>query len=161
MTDLHENHATDTELSAYLDAELPGPASQRIAAHLAVCPRCAGRVADFAALSADFAQWPADGPGYDLGTVILERLPVSSVRGAGSGRRRLGWRSLLPVGLGAMASVVLGIAIGLALFGGVPAQPGMTAMNVFDPIPPGGLCLGVEGCQAARADMTGMTGVIK
>lgn len=154
MTDPHEIHATDPDLSAYCDAELAAPARRRVAAHLAACPHCTRRLADFAALSADFAGLPRENLGFDLAGVIAGRLPAA-VRPRPQARMP-GWRSLLPLGIGASASVALGIAIGAVLFGGGGAAlPSMTAMSVFDPVPPGGLCHGLDGCYAWSADKTG------
>lgn len=153
MTDPHETHATDIDLSAYLDAELDTAARRRVATHLAACPCCAARLADFAALSADFARLPRESLGADLAGVIAGRLAA-----AAPSRPRApapGWRGLLPLGIGAAASVALGIAMGAALFGGGAALPRVTAMSVFDPIPPGGLCPGLETCYARKPDKTG------
>jgi anti-sigma factor RsiW len=153
MTDPHEAHATDDDLSAYFDAELGAAAHRRVAAHLAACPRCAARCAEFAALSADFARLPQESLGCDLAGVIAGRLVAAAPprpRPSASG-----WRGLLPLGIGAAASVALGIAMGAALFGGGAALPRVAAMSVFDPIPPGGLCPGLNACYARGADKTG------
>lgn len=155
MTDLPEHHASDIDLSAYLDAELTLAERRRVAGHLAACPRCARRLADFAALSADFALLPMASLGTDLSGVISGRLP--SAEPPRQRAARPGWRSLLPIGIGASASVALGIAIGAALFSGGVALPRMTAMSVFDPIPPGGLCPGLHACYARSPDKTGVT----
>lgn len=153
MTDLHEEHASDIDLSAYLDAELTDAEHGRVATHLAACPRCAGRLAEFAALSTDFARLPRESLGTDLSGVIAGRLPSTAPSRLRAPRP--GWRSLLPLGIGASASVALGIAIGAALFSGGAALPRMTAMSVFDPIPPGGLCAGLNACYASSPDKTG------
>ncbi len=151
MNAAHEAHITDNDLSAHLDAELDAAAQRRVEGHLAACPHCAARLADFAALSADFARLPRESLGCDLAGVVAGRLAT-----AVPARPRApapGWRGLLPLGLGAAASVALGIAMGAALLGGGAALPRMTAMSVFDPIPPGGLCL--DACYARGADKTG------
>lgn len=153
MTDPHETHATDIDLSAYLDAELPAPARQRIGAHLAACPRCTGRLAEFASLSADFTRLREESLGFDLAGVIAGRIPAPA-----QSRQRppaAGWHGLLPLGVGASASIALGIAIGAVLFSGGAALPSVTAMSVFDPIPPGGLCLGLDSCYALSPNKTG------
>lgn len=154
MTDPHEVHATDIDLSAYHDAELPAPARLRITAHIAACPLCAKRLADFAALSADFAQLLKDSLGFDLASVIAGQLP-----GPARSHRwtpTLGWLGLLPAGIGATVSIALGIAIGGVLFSGSAALPRETAMSVFDSIPPGGLCLGLDSCYAEYPNKTGV-----
>ncbi len=155
MTDPLEAHVTDIELSGYLDTELEAPARGRVAAHLATCPHCAKRLAAFDALSADFARLPTERLGFDLAAVLAAQLPTAPQPAP---RRRWplrGWRGLLPVGLGASASVVLGVALGAVLFGGGAALPGVTAMRVFDPMPPGGLCHGPDGCYATAPHKTG------
>ena len=129
MSDLHPPpiapHVTDDELSAYLDAELAAPARQQLAAHLSACPRCADRLSAFADLAADLGRLPAVAPEVDLTGVILGRLPpiVSPSRPT----FWAGWRALLPVGIGATASVALGLALGAALFGTGAALPGATS----------------------------------
>lgn len=147
-------HVTDDELSAYLDAELAAPARQQVTAHLAVCPCCADRLSAFADLAADLGCLPSVAPEVDLTGVILGRLPpvVSPSRPT----LWAGWRALLPVGIGATASVALGLALGAALFGTGAALPGVAAMQVFDPLPPGSLCLGVDSCYTRHANLTGV-----
>jgi hypothetical protein len=56
------------------------------------------------------------------------------------------WWGLLPVSIGAAASIGIGVIMGAALFGGAAAMPRVTAMSVFDTLPPGGLCLGPQSC---------------
>jgi anti-sigma factor RsiW len=153
MTDPHEIHVSDEQLSAYLDTELASAEHRRIMDHLAACPRCTARLADFAILSADFARLPRESLGCDLAGVVAGRLAA-----AAPPRPRAtapDWRGLLPLGLGAAASVALGIAMGAVLFGGGAALPRVAAMSVFDPIPPGGLCPGLNACYARGADKTG------
>lgn len=147
MTDPHECHASDEQLSAYLDDELDAAAHRRLGAHLAVCPRCAARIADFAALSADFALLPPESPGFDLASVIEGRLAAAP----GSPRttpRATGWHGLLPLGIGAAASLALGITLGVALPAGGAALNRPVALTVFDPFPPGSLCAGRDSCYA-------------
>lgn len=155
MTDSHQIHATDIDLSAYLDAELSAPAYHWITAHLAVCPHCSSRLTAFASLSADFAQLPKESLGFDLAGVITGRLPASVPYHQPTPMP--GWYRLLPVGIGASASFALGLTIGVLLFGGGAALPSVTAMSVFDPIPPGGLCLGLDSCYAKSPNTIGVT----
>ena len=54
------------------------------------------------------------------------------------------------------AVMTLGIAIGGVLFSGSAALPRETAMSVFDSIPPGGLCLGLDSCYAEYPNKTGV-----
>ncbi|GAB1394561.1 hypothetical protein MASR1M60_27250 [Rhodocyclaceae bacterium] len=154
MTAPHEIHVSDDDLSAYFDAALDAAAHHRVTAHLAACPCCTTRLAAFAALSADFARLPREQLGCDLAGVVAGRLAAAALP-----RPRTpvpGWRGLLPLGFGAAASVALGIAMGAALIGGGAALPRMTAMSVFDPIPPGSLCPGPESCYARGTLSTGV-----
>ena len=144
MTDPHETHVTDDDLSAYLDAELASTECRHVADHLAACPRCAARLADFAALSADFARLPQESLGCDLAGVIAGRLAAAPRPRP----RAPGWCGLLSLGFGAAASVALGIAMGAALVGGGAALPRPAVLSVFDSIPPGSLCPGPESCYA-------------
>lgn len=147
-------HAPDMiALSAYLDGELDAAARQRLAAHLAACPQCASRLAALQALTADFGKLPEDSLGFDLAGVIAGRLAATPR--PRDRRRDTRWRGLLPVSLGAAASVVaaltIGFGMGSALFGGAAAMPRVTAMSVFDALPPGGLCLGPASCYSKGA----------
>lgn len=156
MTDPHETHATDIDLSAYLDAELPVSARRQLALHLAACPRCSQRLADFAALSMGLATLAPQRLGFDLAHVVAGRLPAAAP--APRQPSLPGWHGLLPVGmagLGASVAMALGIALGTALFGSAAAVPSVSAMRVFDPIPPGGLCLSPQRCYARPADPLG------
>lgn len=154
MTDPLEIHVPDEELSAYLDAELDAAARDRAESHLAICPHCVARLADFAALSADFARLPGESLGYDLAGVIAGRIAATPPRRPQ--RRAPGWQGLWPLGLGAAASVALGIVMGVALLPGGGATLSRPAMlSVFDPIPPGSLCPGPESCYARGALRSG------
>lgn len=146
MADPHRAHATDIDLSAYLDAELDAVERLRVECHLVACPLCSARLADFSALSADFAQLRHESLGVNLEGVIVGRLSaaVPSRLQAPSP----GWRSRLPLGFGVAASLALGIAMGAILFSGGALLPRVTAMSVFDPIPPGSLCPDPGYCNA-------------
>lgn len=133
------------QLSAYLDGELDAHAQQRVAAHLAACPVCAAQLAQLQALSASFKALPEESLGFDLAGVIEGRLANTPRRPATPRRAGpLGW---WPVAIGAALSITVGMFMGSAL---VPAStvatPRMSAMRVFDPMPPGSLCIGFETC---------------
>ena len=52
-------------LSAYLDGELPTAEAAAVAAHVAGCAECAGRLAEMAAVDERFADAPVETPeGY-------------------------------------------------------------------------------------------------
>jgi anti-sigma factor RsiW len=139
-------HAPDlTELSAYLDGELDAAAQQRVTTHLATCQRCAAGLARLQALSAEFRALPDESLGFDLAGVIEGRLTGTPRRPAES--RGRDWWLHLPVAVGAAASIVAGAFMGSALVtGGAATVPRMTAMRVFDTMPPGNLCIGIESC---------------
>ncbi|MDP3513200.1 MAG: zf-HC2 domain-containing protein [Sulfuritalea sp.] len=139
---MNEHRPDMIELSAYFDGELDPVRQRGVAAHLAACPACAAQLDLLRALAADFERLPAATLGFDLAGVIEGRLAAAP---RPQPRRDRGWRDLLPVSVGAAASVACGIAMGFALFGGA-AAPRIAAMSVFDTMPPGSLCIGLESC---------------
>jgi anti-sigma factor RsiW len=150
-------HADDITLSAHLDGELDAAERRQVQAHLAACGRCAARHAALQALVADFTRLPQESLGCDLAGVIEARLATEAPRGLRT-RTARGW-GRLPLAFGASAaaaaSVAIGIAMGAALFGSGMATPRLTAMSVFDAIPPGGLCVGLDACYAKNIDKSG------
>lgn len=139
-------HAPDlTTLSAYLDGELGRSERQRVAAHLADCPVCAARFAELQSLSADFKAMPAATLGFDLAGVIEGRLAAAPRPAAARPGHR--WFSQWPIAIGAAASIAAGVFMGSALVAGSAADvPRMAALSVFDIMPPGSLCIGLESC---------------
>lgn len=141
-------HAPDLpQLCAYLDGELAARAQQRLTAHLAACPACAAQLAELQALSAQFKALPEEQLGCDLAGVIEGRL-AATARPRATRRRRqpFGW---WPVAIGAALSITVGIFMGSALVAaGAATAPRMTALRVFDTMPPGSLCLGLDSCFA-------------
>lgn len=141
-------HAPDLpELSAYLDGELDAGEGRRVAAHLSACATCAAYLVDLQALSAGFKALPEDTLGFDLAGVIEGRLANASRPPVA--RRRRDWWLRLPVAVGAAASIAAGVFMGSALVaGGAATAPRMAALRVFDAMPPGNLCIGLESCYA-------------
>lgn len=141
-------HAPDLpELSAYLDGELDPDGLQRVAAHLAACPVCATQLAELKALSSGFKALPEEKLGFDLAGVIEGRL-VAAPRVPAAGSRR-GWWAGLPLAVGSAASIATGVFMGSTLIaGGAATAPRMAALHVFDTMPPGSLCIGLESCYA-------------
>lgn len=131
-------------LSAYLDGELDSDERRRLDAHLAICAQCKARLAALQMLAADFERLPQEKLGFDLAGVIEGRRAAAPRPYDKPHAAR--WWGLLPVSLGAAASLALGIGMGSALFGGAAVMPRVAAMSVFDTLPPGGLCLGPESC---------------
>jgi anti-sigma factor RsiW len=139
-------HAPDLPgLSAYLDGELDAEERQRVAIHLAACPVCTGRLAELAALSTDLRALPEESLGFDLAGVIESRLAAAPRRTVA--RRRRDWWMGWPAAVGSAASIAAGVLMGSALVtGSAAAAPRMAAMRVFDTMPPGNLCVGLESC---------------
>ncbi len=140
---MNEHRPDMIELSVYFDGELDPVRQQGVAAHLAACPACAAQLDLLRMLATDFERLPAETLGFDLAGVIEGRLAAAP---RPQPRHDRGWRGLLPVSVGAAASVACGIAMGFALFGGGAAAPRVAAMSVFDTMPPGSLCIGLESC---------------
>jgi hypothetical protein len=64
-------------------------------------------------------------------------------------RHRSAWWAGLPVAIGAAASIAAGVFMGSTLVtGGVATAPRMAALHVFDAMPPGSLCIGLQSCYA-------------
>jgi len=149
---MNETCPRTVELSAFLDQQLEARDRERIEAHVASCAVCAAEFADLRVLRADLKALPDETLGFDLGSVVEGRLaqrprPVPRRR---PGRPLFGW---LPLGVGMAASVSLGFTLGAMLTMGTGARlaPGVAAMAVFDPVAPGGLCIGLEACYARGA----------
>ncbi len=140
---------TIESMSAYADGELPAAQHGAFDAHLASCPRCREWLADLRAAQTGLRALADESLGFDLSQVVRGRIqslprPVAPMH---EGERR-GWRWLVPAGLGAAASVSLGLALGMALT--VPAtlpRPVGGALEVFAPVAPGGLCAGAGSCR--------------
>lgn len=139
-------HAPDLpELSAYLDGALDAGGRQRVAAHLATCTGCAAHLAELQGLSARFKSLPEENLGFDLAGVIEGRL--THARRKPPARRQRDWWSVLPIAVGAAASITAGVFMGSTLVaGGGATTPRMAALRVFDTMPPGNLCIGLESC---------------
>jgi len=139
------------EISAFLDEQSSPAERERLDAHLAHCAQCAALLADLRGLSAGLRALPDETLGYDLSEVIRGRLAAAAPGRATPPRRRT-WREFLPLGIGATAAVSVGLVMGLALTAasGSAVAPRIAAMAVFDPVAPGGLCIGSKACYAPR-----------
>lgn len=134
-------------LSAYLDDELDADERQRLAGHLADCPLCSARLAKLRWLAAQLRSLPEARLGFDLAGVIEGRLAAAPRTPVEKGRRR--WLGHWPLAVGAAASLAIGISMGSALVaGGAVSAPPMAALRVFDTLPPGSLCIGLDSCYA-------------
>lgn len=140
-------HVPDlVELSSYVDGELDAESRQRVDSHLAVCPDCAAQVARFASLSADFAKFREESLGFDLAGVIEGRIAATERRPrAVSGNRRFVRWSVALGAAGALAAGSL-LGTGLVVGSGAGITPPVASLRVFDAMPPGNLCLGLDSC---------------
>lgn len=135
------------DLSAWLDGEAGHAQAAVLERHAAGCPACAAALADLRQLRDGFARLPEPVLGFDLGSVIEGRLAAAPATRRRAAPARRWWR-LAPAWVGAAGALSLGLVLGSALVGtgaGVARAP---IMAVFDPIPPGGLCIGMETCYA-------------
>ena len=139
-------HAPDLpELSAYLDGELDAGERQRVATHLSSCAPCAACLVELQALSAALKALPGETLGVDLAGVIEGRL--ANAPRPPAVRRRRDWWFGLPVAIGAASSIAAGVFLGSTLVAGSAATaPRMAALRVFDAMPPGNLCIGLDSC---------------
>lgn len=140
------------ELSAWLDRELADAARARLEVHLAGCPACSAMLDELRQLRTELRALPGETLGFDLSELIRGRLEAERPRPVAAARRWPGWRRLFPIGAGAAAALSLGLFMGLALTAGSGAAfvPRIAAMAVFDPVAPGGLCIGLDACYAPR-----------
>lgn len=136
-------------LSAYVDDALAPTARAALDAHLGVCRVCGTALAELAQVQQAFRALPEERLWFDMGAVILGRLPAAG-RAAPSRRRRSFWQ-LAPVSSGAAAALALGLYLGTMLAGtaSVAQPPGLAAMAVFEALPPGALCAGHPPCYGA------------
>ncbi|MCD6675551.1 MAG: zf-HC2 domain-containing protein [Burkholderiaceae bacterium] len=136
-------------MSAYADGELAAEQRTALDEHLASCARCRSWLVALRAAQRELRSLADESLGFDLSQVVrgrIEALPRPAAAGrAGS---RSGWRWLVPAGLGAAASVALGLALGLVLTAPTALpRPLGGALEVFAPGAPGGLCAGAGSCR--------------
>lgn len=153
MTSSKQPNCPRTEqLSALIDGELAPGAQELITSHAAACPLCGAMLRDLTDLHAALRPFAAARIGFDLGPLVEQRLAIGGrlqQRGR-EPRRWQGWR-LVPSGLAAAGMLTAGVYLGALLAGGAgvaAARP--VAMAVFDPVPPGGICVGLQSCYAQR-----------
>ena len=136
------------QLSALIDDELAAEPREAIASHAAVCPLCGPLLLELTEQRALMHSLAGTRPGVDLVPEIDRRLaprPRPRPKPA-EGSWWRGWR-LAPAGLAAASVLATGIYSGALLTAGAGiavARP--TAMAAFDPVPPGGICVGVPSC---------------
>lgn len=142
-------------LAALIDGELAPPERSRLLAHAAECPLCGPALSELQALRCEFRALPQERLGFDLGDVIEHRLRSARGRRRSGVRRRPAawWQWLMPLG-SATAALVLGLQLGDRLLGladeGAARAPQLVTMSVFDPVPPGNLCLPATPCPSGN-----------
>jgi anti-sigma factor RsiW len=131
------------ELSAYLDDELDGKSRLKFEMHLGGCSACKEMLQNLRSLRECFQALPQQEVGFDLAPGVL----------AAAGRRtsatrwpRLNLWQLLPVSFTAAATISLGVFLGASLTSPHDAEPVASTLAMFDPIPPGGICIGFAEC---------------
>lgn len=131
------------ELSAYLDGELDGKSRLRFETHLVGCFDCQQMLQDLRSLQTCFHALPQQEMGFNLAPVVLA---APRRRAAAAWLPHVSLWQLLPTAFAAAATIVLGIFLGTSL----ASRPdtGLTAptLAMFDPIPPGSVCVGFAGC---------------
>lgn len=132
------------DLSAYLDGELGAKARLGFESHLAGCSDCQTMMANLQRLRTCFHGLPEEEVGVDL-AATLPRRPAR--RTLPMGLPRLSLWQLLPVAFTAAATLSLGAFLGTSLLGGHDIEVGTPKLALFDPIPPGSVCVGFfAGC---------------
>lgn len=109
-------------VSQYSDGSLDAPQSAVVKAHLAACPLCRERVDEYRALRADMRQFgrPVIPAGVSSRVRLAVRLENRSKHFAGFNPSRLEWiqMQLMPLGVGVMASLLIGFSIVTLLLSG-------------------------------------------
>lgn len=135
------------EASAYIDNMLSAAERRQFDLHLQGCAVCRQRVEDLAALHQGLCALPSLTPGIDIAAMVENRIHALRVP---LRQKRPFWIRWGAPGLAIAASVVSGVWIG-GLLGASAITAGPALMiRVFDPIPPGGLCVATELCRASK-----------
>lgn len=131
-------------LSAHIDRVLSLGERSELEAHLAACPICGATLAELHALRTTLRALPEEKLSFDMGALILGRLPPPTR----TERFIKPLRRLAPLPLGAAAALAAGIYLGSLLLGaaGVSAPPRLAGMSLFDAVPPGALCASAPAC---------------
>ena len=135
------------DISALIDGELEGPASQVLRMHVAQCSVCQPVLLRFTAMREDLLALREIRSDVDIAALVLPQLPrAPEVKR----RPRWGWPGLSQLGpraIGGAAALGLGAWLGLTLVagGGAAVRP---AMSVFYGEPPGAYCAGLPSCSS-------------
>jgi anti-sigma factor RsiW len=135
------------DISALIDGELDGRASEGLRLHVAQCSVCQPVLHAFSGMQAELHALRDVRSDVDIASLVLPRLPRAPLAPA---RRDRGWRGWLQAGpraLGGAAALGIGAYLGLALVTGTGASL-RPAMSVFYGEPPGAYCAGLPSCSA-------------
>ena len=134
------------DISALIDGALTGRARDEVEQHAAACPACGAALRDFGAMRSRLQILHDTRCEADIAVLIANRLrPRAPARQRERGRKwDFAWQ-LAPRGLAAAGVLAAGVYLGLLVAGGTTAvRP--AAFAVFDPVPPGALCVGQPWC---------------
>jgi anti-sigma factor RsiW len=129
-------------LSPYIDGELSEIGIGEIELHLEMCNLCQEVLDDLLRLRRDLRTMPLATIGFDLTPILEGRLAADEQPSRAAPR----W-GVLPLSFAASLMVAFGILLG-SILADAPTRVNSTppAMALFDPIPPGGLCIGLDSC---------------
>ncbi|WP_298014616.1 hypothetical protein [uncultured Castellaniella sp.] len=132
-------------LSACLDPECAGPRRSLILAHVRSCPICAAELDALRCLSDDLRALP-DPEGAPEAFRAWRMRPDAGRRDPSrrrSWRQGAFWWMRLPAGLAVAASLAAGVGLAnwsLPAAGSARSVAAAARLDVFDAVPPGGLC---------------------
>lgn len=135
------------DISALMDGELEGHASEVLRMHVAQCSVCQPVLLRFTAMREDLVALREIRSDVDIAALVLPQLPKAPEP---KRRPRWSWPGLSQLGpraIGGAAALGLGAWLGLTLVtgGGAAVRP---AMSVFYGEPPGAYCAGLPSCSS-------------
>jgi anti-sigma factor RsiW len=135
------------DISALMDGELEGHASEVLRMHVAQCSVCQPVLLRFTAMREELVALREIRSDVDIAALVLPQLP--RMPGA-KPRPRWSWPGLSQFGpraIGGAAALGLGAWLGLTLVAGSGAAV-RPAMSVFYGEPPGAYCAGLPSCSS-------------
>lgn len=147
---MDENCPRSAALSAYIDEEMNEADRFALDAHLRACPVCGHELSELLQLRHAFHRLPEEKLSFDLGGVIEGRLAAERAPRTTQRPRPSPWM-WLPASAGGAAALLLGIYLGSTLLTAGAVTPRVAAMAVFDPVPPGNLCVASPSCYTKGA----------